>query len=297
MTRDDFQHADRPVISLVVLDFDDTLYDWIGHFMPALDAMIEAAAPLLGAATADLRDQLKAVHERRGNTEHPFALLETASAQARFGHLPRAEQKEALASAFAAFDRVRAEKLKLYDDVDPALARLRSDGVAIVGYSAATSVNIAKRVKMLGLGGSFDRIYAAPYAGMPYPGHGSRTADDPAIIELARSKPDPHAVARITADMGVAPESTLFVGDSIASDIAPAVQGGAKAALIRRDSGSVSEWLPGLLDVSHRHAETRADSAGFSDEALSQTPTMLTLDRLWDHFSFGSPKTLPVRLG
>lgn len=281
-----------PRIALVVLDFDETLYDWIGYFVPALEAMITTAASELGTTPAALRSELKAVHKRYRNTEHPFALLETDAAQSKLAGLPSGEQRQALAAAFDAFNQVRDERLQLYRDVVPALSRWRAAGVPIVGYSAATSVNIAPRIRLLGLAGSFDRIYASPYAGPPYPGRSTRgrTADVP-IVEMARPKPDPDAVPRITSDMGIPPEATLFVGDSIASDIAPAIEGGAKAALIRRQADSTTEWLPGLLEVSHRSAETRADSASLSDKDLVQVPTVTTLSDLWRHFTFGASGT------
>jgi len=271
------------------MDFDDTLYDWIGHFMPALDAMIHTAAPLLDITEDELRKQLKAVHEHYGNTEQPFALLETTAAQQRFGNLPRAQQRRALAGAFAAFDEVRATRLRLYDDVEPAFTKLQQEGIPIVGYSAAPSVNIAKRVALLGLAQYFTCIYASPFIGKEFPGSRPVHNQDISILEMERSKPDPGAVRRITGDLKVPPANTLFVGDSVASDIAPAVMGGAQAALVKRQLHSAEAWMPGLLEVSHRAAETRADSVTLSDARLARVPVIDSLVGLWDHFVFHQP--------
>lgn len=276
----------KPRIRLVVLDFDDTLYDWIGHFVPALNAMIATAAPLLDISEETLREELKAVHRYYCNTEQPFALLETRSAQAKYGDLAREGQKMALAQAFAAFDQVRSEKLNLYDDVEPALTRLRESGVVVVGYSAATSVNIAKRIKMLGLQPYFDRVYASTYTGMPYPGRRSKPTQAVPIIELDRPKPDVGAVSRITTDLAVPPWATLFVGDSLASDIAPALAGGAWAVLVNRSASSTRTMLTSLLEVSHRRAETRADSSVITAAQLVRVPAITSLSRLWDRFEF-----------
>lgn len=280
--------APAPPVRLVVMDFDDTLYDWIGHFVPALDAMVKAAAPLLQTSEDDLRRQLKAVHEHYGNTEQPFALLETESAHRLLGGLPRDEQRQELAPAFAAFDKVRKDTLRLYDDVVPALDRLRRAGIALAGYSAAPSVNLAKRVKMLDLSRYFSRIYASPFTGKAYPGVRTSAGPHPEIIELSRPKPDPEAVRRITGDFGMTPIDALFVGDSLASDIAPAVADGARAALIQRPTAPTGTWLPDLLKVSHRTAETRADSANLSDADLARIPTIRDLSQLWNHFVFTS---------
>lgn len=282
--------TDAP-IRLVVFDFDDTLYDWIGHFVPALEAMIGTAAPLLGIDADDLRLELKAVHKRYGNTEQPFALLETDSAHRLYGERTRDEQRQALAPAFTAFDRVRADTLRLYDDVVPAFERLRDDGVSLAGYSTAPSVNLAKRIKLLDIAGFFSRIYASPFTGKPFPGPRTSSESGLEIIEMDRPKPDPDAVERITLDFGVAHSEALFVGDSVASDIAPAIAGGARAALIRRADGSEKDWLPDLLQVSHRLAERREDAVGLSDDVLGRVPTLSSLDQLWDHFTFAPAVT------
>ncbi|MFV0430116.1 MAG: HAD family hydrolase, partial [Arachnia sp.] len=272
----------QPMINLAVFDFDETLYDWIGHFVPALQAMIESAAPSLDISADELRAQLKSVHEHYGNTEHPFALLETAATRAKFGHLPRGQQWEALASAFEAFDSVRARNLKLYDDVEPAFACLRRAGIPIVGYTAATSVNISKRIKMLGLESAFDRTYASAFTGMPHPDQDGPAGDDSPVVSLDEPKPSPQAIVRICADAGVVPEQALFVGDSVSNDILPAIEGGANAALIRRDQESTVEWLPALLEVSHR----RSDPSACVGDRLEQVPVVHSLLALWQYFEF-----------
>lgn len=288
-----------PRVSLVVFDLDDTLYDWIGHFMPALEAMIHTAARILNVSAATVRDELREVHRHYGNTEQPFALLETRTCQATFGHLDREQQKHALAPAFAAFDQVRAHRLKLFDDVEPVFQRLRADDIPFVGYTAATSVNIAKRLKLLGLDQYFDTIYATTYTGLPYPGRKvderprASAGETPrvSIVEIPTPKPDPAAIYRICADHSLPPAETLFVGDSTSHDVAPALQAGAQAALIVRTSTSQEAWLPKLLEITHRTTERTPPSASASSRRPShQAPQISSLLELWDHFTF-TPRT------
>jgi phosphoglycolate phosphatase len=287
--RDSADPTGKSPSRLVVFDFDDTLYDWIGHFVPALEAMVRAAAPLLGVSTTALRLEMQAVHTRYGNTEQPFALLETESTERLLGDHTREEQRQVLSPAFEAFDRVRARKLRLYDDVIPTFNRLREERVPLAGYSTAPSVNLAKRIKMLGIADFFTRIYASPFTGKPYPGKRAGL-DGFEITEMPRPKPDPGAVERIARDFDVAPRDTLFVGDSIASDIAPAIVSGARAVLVQRPTASGRDWLPDLLQVSHRRAESRSDSADLSDAALSRVPRISSLTELWRHFTFAPPR-------
>jgi hypothetical protein len=67
----------RPLISLVITDLDNTVYDWLTAFVPAFYAMVREAAPLIGVDEEELLDELQAVHRKHGDSEHPFALLET----------------------------------------------------------------------------------------------------------------------------------------------------------------------------------------------------------------------------
>ena len=70
-------------VQLLIVDIDNTLYDWIGYFVPAFDSMTREAASILQMSQDDLRLDLKHIHQLRGNTEHPIALLETNSENER----------------------------------------------------------------------------------------------------------------------------------------------------------------------------------------------------------------------
>ena len=70
-------------------------------------------------------------------------------------------------------------------------------------------------------------------------GHGLRDrvasvqAREPRLASLADRKPDPALLTRALADLGVAPDRALFVGDG-ASDVEAAVRAGVDAALLAR---------------------------------------------------------------
>ena len=117
----------RPTISLLITDLDNTIYDWLAAFVPSFYAMVGEAAPLLGVDEQELLDDLQAVHRRHGDSEHPFALLETAAVQKRFGAASQRESVQILDGAFHAFNRVRKQNLKLYEGVT---TRLRSFSAA-----------------------------------------------------------------------------------------------------------------------------------------------------------------------
>ena len=99
-------------VGLVIVDLDNTLYDWVGFFAPSFEAMVTAAVRIVDTSRDALLDDIQQVHQRYGNTEHPFALLETEAVRQRFGYdVSRGELKAELQPAFDAFDAQRIDKL------------------------------------------------------------------------------------------------------------------------------------------------------------------------------------------
>lgn len=62
---------------LLVCDLDNTLYDWVSYFVPSFYAMINSAVKITGCDREILLDDMRAVHRNYGDSEQPFALLET----------------------------------------------------------------------------------------------------------------------------------------------------------------------------------------------------------------------------
>ena len=62
---------------LLVCDLDNTLYDWVGYFVPSFYAMVDKVIQITGCDREKLLDDFREVHEKHGDSEQPFALLET----------------------------------------------------------------------------------------------------------------------------------------------------------------------------------------------------------------------------
>src|SRR5689334_11251035 len=102
------------MIKLVVVDLDNTLYDWVGYYVPSFEALV---GELEGEHEIDreaLLDAFRAVHQRRGTSEYAFVLTELdvlhdVEARAATGSDPH--------PAIAAFRHKSRETLHLYDGV------------------------------------------------------------------------------------------------------------------------------------------------------------------------------------
>ena len=81
---------------LVVCDLDNTLYDWVGYFVPSFFAMFDKVIEMTGWEREALIEDFRNVHQFYGDSEHPFALLETNHVRRTFP----AERRDQLARRF-----------------------------------------------------------------------------------------------------------------------------------------------------------------------------------------------------
>ena len=234
---------------------DNTLYDWVSYFVPSIHAMVTEAARLIDVDEDQLRTDLKAVHVARGNTEHPFALLETQTVASRLSMLNRRERYDLLKPAFDAFNEVRKERLQLYPGVREALEIIKATGCRLFGHTEATEVNIASRVRSLGLEELLEAVYAVQFKGMPHPLHGDREESNGQIpvrvMPPTARKPDPSSIKAILTDTGVRAVHCLYVGDNLDRDVGMAKRAGILAAWARYGTIHDPELWRDLVEISH----------------------------------------------
>jgi len=242
-------------IELVVTDLDNTLYDWVTFFASAFYAMISRAAEILEVPESALLDECQAVHRFYGDSEAPFALLDTPTVRERYKGRSRQEQATLLDSAFHAFNRERDKTLKLYPGVLDFLTRVRPV-VPIVGHTEASSTNAFFRLKKLGVDHFVTPLYALEHTGGGHP-DAARAVEWSGGLQSVRllrqdeRKPDPRVLLDICRDQGVAPDRTLYIGDSLARDIGMAKAVGAWAAWAKYGTTFQKEMWDRLVRITH----------------------------------------------
>jgi len=272
----------RPSIALLVVDLDNTLYDWVSFFTPAFYAMVETAAAILGVDEERLLDDLQAVHRHHGDTEHPFALLETTIVGERLRHMTVRERRAALDDAFHAFNHARNRTLALYPSVEPTLRHISSRGTTIVAHTEASVGNALFRLRKLKVDDTFAKLYAPAHLQESHPDLAQLPEETlRARVRMLRRderKPDPRVIADIRADFGAAAEQTLYVGDSIARDIGMARAAGVWSAWAKYGTQYDAQWWPKLVRVTH-WTDDDVLRARRTDERFGSAVPDFTLDR------------------
>ena len=64
---------------VLITDLDDTLYDWLGFFIPSFYAMVDELVSITGIDKEILLSEYKEKHQYYGTVEHPFVTLELPS--------------------------------------------------------------------------------------------------------------------------------------------------------------------------------------------------------------------------
>jgi phosphoglycolate phosphatase len=268
---------DHLSIRLVITDLDNTLYDWFGAFVPAFYAMVEEACRLTGVGEDELLNDLQSVHRRHGNSEHPFALLETRAMLNRFPSDSEKELRARLDPAFHVFNRERKSNLRLYDGVREVLDELSRLKVPVVGYTDARAVNGLFRLRKLGIQSLLAGLYAPDVV---VAADDARDIDEKFVHVLPSSdrKPNPQTLRDIYSEYAVAPTEALYIGDSLVRDIYMAKAAGVNAAWAKFGTLYDKSLWPKLVRVTHwtptdveREQVLRKESEGIQPDCVLET--------------------------
>jgi phosphoglycolate phosphatase len=269
-------------VRLLVCDLDNTLYDWVSSFVPALYAMVRVASGLLDVSEEQLLDELKLIHQRYRNSEQPFALLETPSVQKRYREKPRRELALIFDPAFHAFNGTRRKHLHAYPGVTETLQHVRDHGCAVVAHTEAAVENVLYRLEALDLLKYLDRVYAPKGVGIAHPfpeqlGRFRVAREKLRCLPTTHRKPEPAVLDDICRDFSVPPSETLYVGDSLSRDVLMAKVAGAIAAHAKYGTQYDPALWQQLVRVTHWTEEDVGQDADLRTRSRDIVPDMVLL--------------------
>lgn len=198
---------------LLITDLDDTLYDWLGFFIPSFYAMVDEVVNITGLSKQDLLKEYKEQHQYYGSVEYPFITLKLPSILSKYEGLTENEIKNCLEEAFHKFNSLRKEKLKLYDGVKDTLEQLYDDGITIIGYTESSQENGFFRLERLGIAQYFKNVYVSTSR------YESRYAISQKVKLVDTKKPDKEVLLNICNSENCHVKEAIYIGDSLTKDI------------------------------------------------------------------------------
>lgn len=216
---------------VLVLDLDNTIYDWVHYYAGGLRAVVEALCDALELDEDKLLDQFREVFAVRGSLEYAFIVQELEATQRM---QPDAVER-LIELAQRTFAEARRRFLRPYEGVAETLQAARAAGVMVVAVTNAPFFQAHRRLGQLGLVDHFDALGA--WEGFEIP-------RDPLVRDVRERfkrgeytprvaahrafrqnslKPGDHMFRWALEIASSQPQRALAVGDSLAKDIAPAL--------------------------------------------------------------------------
>jgi FMN phosphatase YigB (HAD superfamily) len=240
---------------LLITDLDNTLYDWVTFFTSSFRGMIEELTKLLDVNEEQLLNEFRTIHQKYGNSEQPFAVLELPSVLQKYSGLTRTEITERLDPALHRFNSVRKRTLSLYPGSEEALQRLSEKDVTVVGHTEAILANAYWRIRTLGIDHYFKRLYTLKGKDAIHISEKSRWVDPPknfvTVLPREERKPNPSLILDICRHEGVEPANTYYLGDSLVRDIAMANNAGVNSIWARYGTQYDPTCWSYLVKVTH----------------------------------------------
>jgi len=251
------------MIKLFICDLDNTLYDWVGYFVPAFDAMVDELVGATGISEEKLLDSFRRVHQQHGTSEYALAVAELDVLAEVDASLDVRERLEKHSAALAAFRERRRGGLHLYPDVRRTLEALRDADKAIVAHTDAMGIYARTRLRQLGIEDLFDGVWALSDHELPGELHHDEVRR---LLEVepessgqllgrevspAESKPNPAVVHEILRSFGVTPDEALYVGDSLTKDVLVAQSAGVVDVYAAYGQAHERAQYQRLVDITH----------------------------------------------
>lgn len=269
-TRDAASRPRARAARLVVFDVDNTLFDWVGAWARAFDAMLAALGPFAPVTRETWCDAFRRAHRAQGWTGGLNGLDGALDAVSVAPHAV----DEARDAATRAFLREWVAGLVPYPGVRHAAQRLGREGDALAALTESDVEVTAWRVAALGLGDAVPVVYGCRRAGRALDleraalATHSAGAPVPAFRYLpdGLAKPDPDALRYVIRELGAEPRRTVCVGDNLGKDAPMALAAGASACWAAYGARRLPAQAALLERVAHwsqaevareRHADTQ----------------------------------------
>lgn len=198
---------------ILITDLDDTLYDWIGFFIPSFYAMVDELHAITRIDKNILLQEYKEKHQQYGSVEYPFATLQLPSIIKKYNGSTEDEIRKDLNEAFHKFNSVRKKNLKLFNGVEETLKTISEKGIIIIGYTESSPENGFYRLQKLGISQYFKSVYTLKSQ------YKSQYPLDNKIMTVEVRKPNKDILLGICDKEHFSPDDAIYIGDSLTKDI------------------------------------------------------------------------------
>lgn len=235
------------MVKLVITDLDDTLYSWIGFFIPAFYDMVQELSLLINVPEEELLKEYRAIHQEVGNVEYPFATLQLPSVKKKYRGITEKQVKIELNSAFHTFNATRKKLLKLYPGVEDTLKFFRDSNIIVVAYTESAEENGFYRLKKLGIDNFFKEVYVSDSLYK----RPDTIPSSPKTHIVHGKKPNAEILKEICCGEEIDICEAVYIGDSLSKDMLMAKQAGVTSIWCDFSRDDIQDLYSKLVAISH----------------------------------------------
>jgi FMN phosphatase YigB (HAD superfamily) len=244
--------------STIIMDFDNTLYDWVAQWYAAFYALFCEIQKISGIPADVLKSEIRKIHQRHHTSEYSFLIEELEII--RDGSIENTIRK--YGSAIAKSRSAREQSLSLYPNVIETLSTLKSSGKTLAVFTESQTFYTVMRFKKFRLEGLIDFLFTSEDHENPGESYLEKIrAHPPEYYEIqktkhrsigkGRLKPDPRILNQIITEVGATAEKSIYVGDSLYKDIGMAKEANVFGAWARYGESRGQPGYDLLREVSH----------------------------------------------
>lgn len=215
-----------PVIRLLIIDIDNTVFDWFHFWFHSFNAMVNQVLRHVRVERPALLDEIREVHQRHKTTEYSWVLEELPS----IARLPKSRRDDTIRVAQHEYREARKRTEHLYPGVYSTLSQIKQKGTKLVGFTESQRFYTIQRLMRFGLDGLLDVLYCTKEHGTPSGIDLAKERSKPAEAYLPKSmkvvelqtdirKPNPQVLLSIVSELRATPRETLYIGDSKMKDV------------------------------------------------------------------------------
>lgn len=281
------------VIDTLILDLDNTLFDWFAVWYASFEPIYLQILRVTGREEEEVRADIRKVHQARRTSEYSFLIEEIDSLKdmRKSGDI-RARFHDALEES----RRNRDQNLKLYPGVFRALWRIKSQGTKIIGYTESMAFYSAYRLKRFGLDGVIDVLFSPQDHDTPAGvsmDRLRRLPDDFYELQVTETrhtppgelKPNPRVLLDIIKGVGSTIDRCAYVGDSLFKDVAMARDVGVFDIHAKYGESQRREEYDLLRHVSHWTEEDVQREKAITDKGQDFKPSAVLTDSFAEIFT------------
>lgn len=154
---------------LLVLDIDNTVFDWVAYYVNAFSALLDKVSQITGIPEAQLASEAQAVFTKHRSIEYPFVIQEMPSVLAYVKDDIDTLLHTCVEPGRIAFNDAAQSALKPYDGVASTLEKFRASypHAPVVALTDAPRYVAMWKLNKLGLLSYFDAVYGLPDPTIP----------------------------------------------------------------------------------------------------------------------------------